>query len=117
MKRQLPIPWEEQLQAVALGVGAIHMLIEEFVEKNQPYDPHKYITVNRDQLAAYFREHPQIAEKHLLKSAQRPYHDMPVLESLNGKYRVAWMHHGEAKDVKNFDNLFDAATEYIMYSW
>jgi hypothetical protein len=69
-------------------------------------------------IAKYFREHPETAEALLLESYDKRYAPSTFIsENGNGGFEVGWcMRSGGGICVKQFENLADAATDYLLFS-
>jgi hypothetical protein len=118
MSKPLPIPEQEQLRALALGLKEVYRLLAEYVgDLNKAPNFRQHITVTKAQLTEYLRRQPQLAERHVSQPAEPKYHEFPVLERTEGKYRVYEIYRGEARYVKEFGDLADAAAEYLMWGW
>ncbi len=118
MSKPLPIPEQEQLQALASGLKEVYRLLGEYVgDLNKVPNFRQHITVTKAQLAEYLRRQPQLAEQHVSQPSDPKYHECPVLQSTDGKYRVYEVYRGEARYAKEFVDLADAAAEYLMWGW
>lgn len=117
--KSLPIPEDEQLQALADGMKAVYQLLTQYLGDltTTPLDFRKQITVNRTQLAEYLRRHPELAARHVSKPPVRHYHEFPVLEFAKGKYRVSEVVSGKELYAREFAELADAAAEYLMWDF
>ena len=116
--KSLPIPEQEQLQALASGLKDVYCLLAEYVgDLNKVPNFRQHITVTKTQLAEYLRLQPQLAEQHVAQPSAPKYHESPVLEHSEGKYRVYEIDHGQPRYVSEFANLADAAAEYLMWGW
>ena len=118
MSKPLPIPEQEQLEALATGLKEVYRLLTEYLgDLNKIPDFKKYITVTKEQLANYLRREPGLAERHVSAPSDPKYHESPVLERASGKYRVYEVDHGNPRDVREFSDLADAASEYLMWDF
>jgi hypothetical protein len=118
MSKPLPIPEQEQLQALAGGLEEVYRLLAEYVgDLNKVPNFQQHITVTKAQLTEYLRRQPELAERHVAQPSAPKYHECPVLERANSKYRVYEVYHGEARYAKEFLDLADAAAEYLMWGW
>ncbi len=118
MSKPLPIPEQEQLQALASGLNDVYRLLAEYVgDLNKVPNFRQHITVTKAQLAGYLRWEPQLAERHISQPSAPKYHECPVLERTDGKYRVYEIYRGETRYAKEFEELADAAAEYLMWGW
>jgi hypothetical protein len=118
MSKSLPIPAHEQLQALAGGLGDVYRLLSEYLgDLNTVPNFRQYITITKSQLAEYLRSRPELAEKHVARASDAKYHESPVLERVNGGYRVYEVDHGQARYVQEFADLADATAEYLMWGW
>ena len=116
--KPLPIPEEEQLQALSGGLRDVYQLLTEYLgDLNKALDFRQRITVTKAQLAEYLRRHPELAERHVSESSDAKYHEFPVLERADGKYRVYEVDHDGPRYVREFVDLADAAAEYLMWGW
>ncbi len=118
MKKTLPIPEQEQFQALASGLKEVYSLLTEYLgDLNNAPDFRQYITVSRAQLAGYLRCHPELAERHISKPSSSRYHESPVLERTGGKFLVYEIDHGRPWNMKEFMDMADATAEYLMWGW
>lgn len=118
MNKSLPIPKHEQLQALSAGLKEVYRLLSEYVgDLNKVPNFRQHITVTKAELVEYLRCHPQLAERHISKQSTPKCHEFPVLERLDGKYRVYEGYRGEVRYVREFKDLADAAAEYLMWGW
>ena len=116
--RHLPIPKDEQLRALAEGNNAEYRLLSEFFEQlNNITEARRHITVTKAELVEFLQMHPDLAERHVSRECDPKVHEFPVLERFGVNYRVYEVDHNEAKYVKEFSNLPEAAAEYLMWGW
>jgi hypothetical protein len=116
--KPLPIPEEEQLQALCGGLKDTYQLLTEYLgDLNKALDFRQYITVSRAQPAEYVRRHPERAERHVSESMDPKSPEFPVLERVDGKYRVYEIDRGQRRYVMEFVDLADAVAEYLMWGW
>jgi hypothetical protein len=116
--KSLPIPEEEQLQALSGGLKEVYRLLTEYLgDLNKAPNFRQHITVTKVQLAEYLRHHPELAQRHVSQPSDLKYHELPVLERANGNYRVYEVDHRQARYVREFESLADAAAEYLMWGW
>jgi predicted metal-dependent enzyme (double-stranded beta helix superfamily) len=116
--KSLPIPEQEQLQALASGLKDVYRLLAEYVgDLNKVPNIRKHITITKTQLAEYLRQQPQLAEQHVARPSDPKYHESLVLERTEGKYRVYEIDHGQPRYVSEFADLANAAAEYLMWRW
>lgn len=75
------------------------------------------LTVKRGDVRAYLDENPEAAEAYIKRCAgTRPpkgLHDVVVIWTDGGIYRVAWMVDGEPVGVQSFLNVSHAVTEHV----
>jgi hypothetical protein len=118
MNKQLPIPEEEQLQALACGLDDVYRLLADYLgDLNGHPDFRRHITVTKARLAEYLRIHPELANRHISQPSDPKFHESPVLERADGKYRVYEVDHDRPWGVKVFSELAEAAAEYLMWRW
>jgi len=116
--KSLPIPEEEQLQALSGGLKDVYRLLTEYLgDLNRAPNFRQYVTVSKNQLAEYLRHHPELAQRHVSHSFDPKHHEFPVLERTDGKYRVYEIDHGQPRYLREFADLADAAAEYLMWGW
>jgi hypothetical protein len=109
---------QEQLQALSGGLKEVYQLLAKYLgDLNKVPDFRRHITVTKKQLAEYLERHPEFAKRHVSQPSDPKYHEFPVLERMDGKYRVYEVDHGRAWDVQEFSELADAAAEYLMWGW
>ena len=107
---------EEQLKAASQGFGALWDLVKQHVGETLPLELGEHITITKQDLTEYFREHPEEAEAHIAKEGSAlPQHDAPVLQIVDGAYSVAWMHRGQTVKQEAFDDLCEAAATWCAY--
>jgi hypothetical protein len=118
MKKLLPIPKADQLQAFAGGLAQVYRLLKEYLgDLKHAGDLRLYITITKDELASFLAVHVELAGQHLSSSEDPKYHESPVLERIVGGYRVYEVDHGRARDIHDFPDLANAAAEYLMWNW
>ncbi len=66
-------------------------------------------------IAAYFREHPAVANDLLSESYDKRYVPSTFIAEEGNGFRVGWYSHGYSS-VQHFSNLADAATDYLLFS-
>jgi len=69
-------------------------------------------------IASYFREHPETARALLSESYDKRFTPSTfIVEEGNGLFRVGWFtRDANYKCVKEFSDLADAATDYLLFS-
>ena len=112
------IPKEEQILALAEGITSVYALIERYTGRPIKSDCRHFITVSKVDLINFLTKHLEYAYKHIKTSdeAERM-HDLPVLLSQNGQWIVCWMAHGRRTDAITYNNLPEAAANYLMAYW
>jgi hypothetical protein len=116
--KPLPIPEEEQLRALSFGLKDTYQLLTEYLgDLNKALNFRQYITVTKAQLAEYVRRHPDRAVRHVTGSTHPKGHELPVLERVDGKYRVYELDHNRPRYVREFVDLAEAVAEYLMWGW
>lgn len=116
MSKPLPIPEEEQLQALASGLRSLYALLRSYVgDLNQVPEWRKLVTIDRDRLAGYLSRHRELASKHVSseKSLEKM-HDMSALVERSGKWVVCWIDHGRIVEEQVYDRLEVAAANHLM---
>ena len=70
------------------------------------------------EIANYFREYPGIARGLLMESEDKRYSPSTYIsENQDGSFTVGWFARKTGREcVKQFDNLADAATDYLLFS-
>jgi hypothetical protein len=119
LKKSLPIPEQEQLEALASGLKEVWSLLSKYLGNvGKVPNSWKHITVTRSQLAEYLRQHRKLAERHISQPLDPRYHECPVLERMDdGRYRVYEMDHDREMSVQEFADLSDAAAKYLMWGF
>ena len=118
MNKSLPIPKQDQLQALSFGLKEVYRLLSEYHgDLNRAPDFRQYITVTKEELADYLRSHLQVAERHISQPSAPKCHEFPVLERVDGKFRVYEVYRGESRYEREFEDLAEAAAEYLMWGW
>jgi len=117
--KTLPIPEEEQLQALAEGLKDVYRLLREYLgDLNKVPNFGQHITVSKLNLINYLRHHPEKVQKHVILAADiTKLHDIPALFFDNGKWIVCWTDHGTPVGITYFDDLPEAAANYLMAYW
>src|SRR4051812_46838695 len=67
------------------------------------------------EIAKYFRKHPEVATALLRESYDKRFAPSTFIEERNGGLRVGWLT-TQATCVREFSNLPDAATDYLLFS-
>ena len=118
MNATVPIPKDEQLRALAGGLPEVYRLIERHTAAPISTDFRLFITVTKPDLIEYFRLHPGVSERHVM-TAETPasMHDLPCLIKKGSQWVVGWTEHGRIADARTFDDLEEAAANYLMAYW
>jgi hypothetical protein len=66
-------------------------------------------------IAKYFREHPDVAKDLLTESYDKRYSPSTFMKEEGNGFSVGWYSHGYM-GVRQFSNLADAATDYLLFS-
>lgn len=66
-------------------------------------------------IAAYFREHPAVANDLLMESSDKRCSPSTFIVEEEGGFCVGWYSQGYLS-VQHFSNLADAATDYLLFS-
>jgi hypothetical protein len=100
----VPVPigeFPEEFEVQLIGVAAAKAIADL-----QPED-----------IARYFREHPRVAHGLLLESYDKRFTPSSFLTEEPDGFKVGWFSSRlEYKCVKQFRNLADAATDYLLFS-
>ncbi|QQS10317.1 MAG: hypothetical protein IPK69_06770 [Phycisphaerales bacterium] len=116
MKMSPPIPVDQQLAALASGSAATYTLLQEYYDDlGFLLDTRGYITVTREMLANYLRQHLDVIEQHITNSTDPKYHDVRYFERVDSKYRVFTWLHGQPKYVNEYDDIVSAAVDYLFF--
>lgn len=67
------------------------------------------------EIAKYFRDNPQTAERLLAESYDKRFTPSAFIEEESGGFRVGW-YSKQRECVREFSNLADAATDYVLFS-
>jgi hypothetical protein len=67
------------------------------------------------EIAAYFRQYPEIAERLLSESYDKRFSPSTFITEESYGFSVGWYSHG-SMCVRQFSNLADAATDYLLFS-
>ena len=114
--KSLPIPEEEQLQALSGGLKYVFRLLTEYLgDLNKAPNFRQHITVTKAQLAEYLRRHQELAECHVSQPSDPKRHEFPILERVGSGYHVYEIDHDRPRYVKEFVDLAEAAAEYLMW--
>lgn len=69
------------------------------------------------EIARYFRDHLDTAKDFLNESYDKRYSPSSFIKEEGGGFEVGWYSKGHGYEcVKQFSNLADAATDYLMFS-
>lgn len=69
------------------------------------------------EIAEHFRQHPKIAQDLLGESYDKRFTPSTFIEEKNGGFRVGWFTRDvQYECVRQFSNLADAATDYLLFS-
>ena len=118
MTAKIVIPREEQLAALADGMPALYRVIEKYTGGSVQGDFRSFVNVSKAELAEYLKDKPVLAEKHLMSEKEALlFHDLPVFLKENDKWLVCWIDHGSKVDKVYFDDLSEAAANYLMAYW
>ncbi len=120
MKREPPIPKEDQLSAAAHGWNAIYDLLDLYDTASEvnALAYRTYFTITESELADFFRAHPQLAQKHVLADdAEEPYHETPILKKKEDGFLIYANDHGKPLNIREYRELCDAAAAYIFFFW
>ena len=71
---------------------------------------------NQYDLLSYLRRRPELCDKILQFSYDKRCSPSTFLEENNGSYRVGWFEK-DREQVKMFDKLYEAATDFVLFSW
>jgi len=71
-----------------------------------------------EQIASFFRSNPEVARALLNESYDKHYTPSTFIEERGNGFRVGWVPRKEPglQCVNDFDNLADAATDYLLFS-
>jgi hypothetical protein len=70
------------------------------------------------EIARYFREHPETAKALLVESSDKRFTPSSfIADEGSGIFRVGWYSRDKGYEcVRDFSNLADAATDYLLFS-
>ncbi len=69
------------------------------------------------EIAKYFREHPETAKALVDECSDKRYTPSTFISGGDGSFRVGWFtRNAQYECVRDFDNLADAATDYLLFS-
>ncbi len=118
MIQQANIPKDEQLEALANGLQPFYQLIEKYTGEPIQTDFRQFATVTKTELTEYLRKNEALAEKHVMSEEEAlRLHDHPVLLVNDDKWMVCWMDHGTKTNIVYYDNLPEAAANFLMAYW
>ncbi len=118
MSKNLPIPEEEQLSALTLGLKEVYGLLSEYLgDLNTVPNFFQHITVTRQQLAGYLRNHPKLVAEHLSAGSANRYHENPIVEQEADKFCVYEIYRNDKRYRREFENVEDAIAEYLMWDF
>jgi len=118
MIENIVIPKEEQILALANGLTSVYALIKRYTGQPIMSDFRRFITISKNDLINFLTIHPEYSYKHIKTDdeAERM-HDLPVLLSQNDQWIVCWMDHGRKTEINIYNNLPEAAANYLMAYW
>jgi hypothetical protein len=73
------------------------------------------LDLSAEEIAAYFRQNPSVAEALLTDSYDKRFTPSTFLAQEGEGYRVGWYANGYHCE-QSFNNLADAATDYLLFS-
>lgn len=69
------------------------------------------------EIAAYFRQHPELAEQLLVDSSDKRFSPSTFISEEGDEFSVGWISRTAGYQCeKRFANLADAATDYVLFS-
>jgi hypothetical protein len=71
---------------------------------------------NQYDLLSYLRQRPELCDKILQFSYDKRYSPSTFIEEHENAYRVGWFDN-DRKQIKTFDKLCEAATDFVLFSW
>jgi len=71
---------------------------------------------NKYDLLSYLRQRPELCNKILQLSYDKRCSPSTFTEEYNNGYRVGWFDK-DPEHVKTFDKLYEAATDFVLFSW
>lgn len=118
MNQKIEIPKPEQLEALAHGLQFFYRVIEKHTGGPIRTDFRQFATVTKSELAEYLKSHPLLAKKHVMSEEEAlRLDDHPVLLAEDGKWLVCWIAHGTKTNKAYFDDLTEAAANFLMAYW
>ena len=118
MNQKIEISKTEQLEALADGLQAFYRVVEKHIGGPIRTDFRQFATVTKTELAEYLKSHPLLAEKHVMSEEEAlRLHDHPALLTENGKWLVCWIDRGTKTNKAYFDDLPEAAANFLMAYW
>jgi hypothetical protein len=111
--KPLSIDKEEQIESMLSGTF-FHVL-REHGQDPQNGDFRRFITVDRQQILASLRLHPDRAVEYLRShSAAHGPHDLAIISRGEREYVIAWMDHGHPRSIRKFSDLADSVAEHVL---
>lgn len=117
MIKKVNIPKDEQIEALANGIQQFYRLIEKYTGEPIKSDFRQFATVTKTELTEYLRKNESLAEKHVMEEEALRLHDHPVLVANDDKWTVCWMDQGTKTNIFHYDNLPEAAANFLMAYW
>ena len=71
---------------------------------------------NQYDLLSYLRQRPELCEKILQFSYDKRFSPSTFIEEHENAYQVGWFD-TDREHIKTFDKLYEAATDFVLFSW
>lgn len=105
------------LWSLAAGSVSAEFPDEFRIQRIANLDAVKIADFPPERIAAYFRENPDTADKLLLESCDKRYNPSTFITEDSNGYLVGWLSsRGCYLAQRQFSNLADAATDYLLFS-
>jgi hypothetical protein len=113
-----PLPVSKADQINAMLNGTLFHLLGRYVDDPLRTDFRKLITVERADIVAYLREHPQAAETYFQwQLINSPNHDVETILRRKNGYVVVTMFHGEERFPRQFSSIAEAVAEHVLLNF
>lgn len=86
-------------------------------QKIRSTDARSASRLSASEIAAYFRQHPDVAEQLLVESSDKRFSPSTFISEDGDEFSVGWFSRSAGFQCeKRFANLADAATDYVLFS-
>ena len=114
-KTESPLSKEEQIEGL-VHLSFYQILQSKGIDRYSNNLGRDLLNVSRSEVVAYLKAHPEDAEALVLKDrGSRFFHDVTYLEKRDEKYVIYGMDRGNEIHHYWYENLFDAASDFVAF--